>query len=290
MTSTTPFDPAPATTLATTRTTTTTTPATTSPVPSPAPADEATVRVPLLRRAAVVLAAVPACGLPLVWGIAAAVELATGVQADHRFHQVTGQGLLLSAVWLGGLLPLVAAGLRGRRPSTAAGLHALAFACATLLVAALSPGDGIAAVAGITTVGAALLWAALPLRPRLRGAFSGGLDVLLAPLALLTAALVTPFALSEIDLQSAHLDEHAELAHYVDMAWVTLALVALAVAAALAPAARRLSVWASAGLVVTGAARYAFTDEVTWSALAVALGGAGLAVAAVRASSSRTAV
>jgi len=254
-----------------------------------APAPAAGARVPVLRRAAVVGTGLLACLLPVSFGLSAAGMLVTGVEADHRFHQVTGQGVLLSALWLGALLPLVVAGLRGRRPSTSTALHHLAVVAAALVAGALAPGVGGALVAGYAAVTGALVWSALPVRPRLRGAFTRGLDLALVPLALLTAALVTPFALSEVDLQNALVDEHAEMAHYFDMAWVVLALLGLAVAAALAPAARALSVWASTGLLVTGAARYLLTDEVTWSASAVALGAAGLALVAARASSPRTA-
>jgi hypothetical protein len=262
----------------------------TAPVPTAvlaAPSEPARRGPSVPRRAAVAVTGLLACALPVVWGCATAVELATGVQADHRFHQVTGQGLLLSALWLGGLVPLVRAGLRGRRPSTSAALHALAFLTATVLAAALVPADlGLVAVITAGTTG--LLWLALPVRPRLRGAWSGGLDLALAPAALLTAALVAPFALGQADLQHAGADEHAELTHYVDMAWVVLAIAALAAVAALCGAARSLSVWASAGLVVTGAARAAFTPDVTWSSLAVALGTAGLLLAAARRAAVRT--
>jgi hypothetical protein len=233
------------------------------------------------RRAAVAGTGLLACLLPLVWGCATAVELATGVQADHRFHQVTGQGLLLSVLWLAGLVPLVRAGLRGRRPSTVSGMHHLAFLAATLTVAVLSPGDGIAGVAVGTAVLTALLWTALPLRPDLRAA-GVGLDLLLVPLALLTTALLTPFVLGQVDLQHTLVDEHAELAHYVDMAWVSLAVIALGACAAVSSAARSLAVWSSGGLLVIGAARLAFTPDRTWSGLAVGLGATGVLLGLAR--------
>lgn len=243
----------------------------------------------LPRRAAVGAAGLLACALPLVWGCASVVMLATGTEADHRFHQVTGQGVLLAVLWLAALLPLVRAGLRGRRPSTTDGLRHLSFLAVTAGAAALAPEAGAGPVAVITLVTGGLLWAALPSRPRLRGAFRGGLDPVLAPLALLAAALVTPFALAEADLQHAMADEHAEMAHYFDMAWVTFALVGLLAVAAVHAGARRLAVWGSAGLVVTGAARAAFTPDVTWSATAVALGAAGIALGLLRSRSARTA-
>lgn len=249
----------------------------------------APARVSLPRRTAVVVTGLLASALPLVWGIGAVGMLATGHEADHRFHQMTGQGVLLAVLWLGGLLPLVRAGLRGRRPATAAALHHLSFVLAAGVAAVLSPGAGAAPVAVITAVTGALLWAALPVRPRVRGAFAGGLDLALAPVALLTAALVTPFALGQVELQRAMGDEHAEMAHYFDMAWVVFALLGLAACAALSASARSLSVWASAGLLVTGASRIVFTPDVTWSVLAMALGAAGLALTAVRVTPGRTA-
>src|SRR5215213_5630639 len=81
-----------------------------------APAAGAPVRPSVLRRVAVVAAGVVAGALPTMWGISTVGELVTGAERDHLFHQLTGQGLLVSALWLGALLPLLAAGWRGRRP------------------------------------------------------------------------------------------------------------------------------------------------------------------------------
>ena len=260
---------------------TTTAPAATAqPVPAPAPADEA-VRVSALRRVALGVTGLLACALPTVWGAGSVVMLATGIEADHRFHQVTGQGVLLAVLWLGALLPLLRAGFRGRRPSTVSGLHSLGFVAATVAAGALTQEAGAGPVAAITVVTTALVWAALPLRPRLRGS-AAGLDPVLAPVALLAAALVIPFALGEVDLQQAMADEHAEMAHYFDMAWVTFGLVAMAALAALAPVARRLAIGATAGLLVVGVSRIVFTPDVTWSVLAMTLGGVGLALAVLR--------
>src|SRR4051794_41952267 len=81
------------------------------------PALPRTDRPSALRRTLLVASAVPACALPTLWGAGTVVELVTGAERDHLFHQLTGQGLLLSALWLGGLLPLVVAGWRGARPA-----------------------------------------------------------------------------------------------------------------------------------------------------------------------------
>jgi hypothetical protein len=86
------------------------------------------------------------------------------------------------------------------------------------------------------------------------------------------AALVATFAVGEAELQRQMADEHAHMAHYFDMAWVTTVLVGLTAFAAVSAACRRLAVVAGLSLVVVGASRWVFTDELTWSALAVALG------------------
>jgi hypothetical protein len=64
---------------------------------APAPSGSPT-RPTALRRAAVVGAGVLACALPTIWGAGTVGELLTGAERDHLFHQVTGQGLLLSGL------------------------------------------------------------------------------------------------------------------------------------------------------------------------------------------------
>ena len=220
-----------------------------------------TTRPSALRRTGLVAAGVVASLLPTVWTAGTVVELVTGAERDHLFHQFTGQGLLLGALWLGGLLPLLIAGWRGVRPSpVAAALH-------------------LAVVAGILTVTGALVWAALPLRPRV---VPNGLDPVLAPLALAAAALFVPFLIGEAGLQNAMHDEHAEFSHYYDMVWIGVALVLAAVAAATVPAARRLALVAMLGITVVGAARFAFTPETTWSLTAAGLGIVGAVATTAR--------
>lgn len=233
------------------------------------------------RRIAILLSGLVACALPVVWGLGSLVELVGGTEADHRFHQITGQGLLLSVLWLAGLLPMLRAGWKGRRPSICAGLGHLAFVTATLVTVSFVPGQGVVAVAAIVAVTGGLVWAAIPLRPVLRGALRG-VDPVLAPFAMLSAALYTPFVLGERALQQAMADEHAELTHYFDMAWISIAVVALALAAALAPAARRLASLSALATVVVGASRLAFTSDVTWSLLAVTLGVVGVVASYLR--------
>ena len=256
----------PTSTATATATTATTAPATAAPATPPRPSWG--------RRTAVAVTGVIACFLPSVWAVGVVFELVNGIQADHRFHQVTGQGLLLCALWLAGLAPMVRAGWRGVAPSAATVAQAGLFAAAGLAMGLLAPGAGALAVGVVTVVTTALLWLALPVRPRLRGQL-GALDPVLAPLVLLAAALVTPFVAGEVDLQNASGDEHAHLAHYFDMAWISVALVLVGALAAVVPAARRRALWTTGGLVLIGAARTVFTGEVTWSALAIALGVVG---------------
>ena len=120
------------------------------------------------RRVAVGAAAFLSCTLPATFAVSITYQLAAGIEADHRFHQVTGQGLLLCAFWLGGLLPLVRAGWRGVAPSVGASLQSVAVAGTALLVAAFAPGAGGLALAVLCAVSTALLWVALPVRPRLQ--------------------------------------------------------------------------------------------------------------------------
>jgi hypothetical protein len=226
------------------------------------------------RRTAVAVTGALACLLPTVWAVGVTVELLGGIQADHRFHQVTGQGLLLCALWLAGLVPMVLAGWRGVAPSAATVAQAGLFAGSGLAMGLLAPGAGALPVAVVTVVTTALLWAALPVRPRLRGAL-GQLDPVVAPVVLLAAALVTPFVSGEVELQNTSPDEHAHLAHYFDMAWISVALVLVGALAAVVPSARRRALWTTGGLVLIGTARTVFTGEVTWSVLAIALGALG---------------
>ena len=244
-----------------------------------APLDRTTTRPSVLRRTAVVAAGVLACALPTIWTAGTVAELLTGAERDHLFHQFTGQGLLLGALWLGGLIPLLVAGWRGVRPGAGAAVLHLSVVAAAVVAAARAPGNGGLFVAGVVAVTGALVWAALPLRPRI---VPSGLDPVLAPSALAAAALFVPFVLSEAGLQRSMHDEHAQFSHNFDMVWIGIALVLAAVAAATVPAARRLAVWAMLGVAVVGGARYAFTPETTWSLMAAGVGLLGAAAAVAR--------
>ena len=244
-----------------------------------APLDRTTTRPSVLRRVALAVTGLLACLLPTVWTAGTVAELVTGAERDHLFHQFTGQGLLLGALWLGGLLPLLAAGWRGVRPSpVAAALH-LAVVVGGIVAAALAPGNGGLFVAGVVMITGALVWTALPVRPRV---VPGGIDPVLAGLALAAAALFVPFMIGEAGLQNAMHDEHAEFSHNFDMVWIGVALVLAAVAAATVPAARRLALWAMLGIALVGAARFAFTPETTWSLMTAGLGLLGAAAVTAR--------
>src|SRR4051794_32683282 len=193
--------------------TTSTSPTPTTATPIPAPAGPVTPaarpRLGVGRSIALGIGTLTTALLPVVWGVGAAAELLTGTETDHRFHQVTGQGVLLSVLWLAGLLPLITAGWRRRIPSPVAGLHHLAFVAAAVVAAALAPGNGGAAVAVSPALTAGLLWAALPQKPAVGATLRAGLrlDPVLAPLALLTAAVLTPYVLDQAAQQRAFINE-----------------------------------------------------------------------------------
>jgi len=261
-----------------------------SPQSTSAPTDPAAVpentvddehRVPGgWRRAAVAVTGAIACLLPAVFTVNIARMLITGVESEHRFHQATGQGLLLTALWLGALVPLVRAGWAGRRPPLAAGLLHLVFVLIGAGCAAVAPGGGAPILMAVIAVPGALLWAALPQRPRLRTPVQ--IDPVLAPVALLAAAVFTPYAIDQIGLQDAATGYHAQNPHFFDMAWMTLTLTTAALLASALPAARRMVLWLALGALVTGAAGVAFGESTTWSLLVLCLGLAAGASAAVR--------
>lgn len=249
---------------------------------TPASADTTpTATPPVWRRAAVAVSGAVACVLPVVFTVNITRMLLTGVESDHRFHQATGQGLVLTAVWLGALVPIIRAGWAGRRPPLSAALLHLTFVVVGLLLCVVAPGGGAPALMGIITVPGALLWLALPRRPRLRTAVQ--VDALLAPVALVAAAVFTPYAVEQVGLQNAATGYHAQNPHFWDMAWMTLTITVVALLGSLLPAARWLVTWLAVGATVTGAAGLAFGEGTAWSLVVLSLGlVAGGAVAARR--------
>ena len=233
-----------------------------------------------LRRTGLVATGFLTCALPVVFTISSTWELVTGDPAEHRFHQLTGQGLLLCALWLGGLVPLLRAGWSGRRPSSAAGLLHLTFMATGVVTAVAAPGGGAPALVGLVVVSGGLLWLALPVRPRLR--LPVRIDPVLTPLALVTAAVATPYVLDQIALQNAATGLHAQNPHYFDMAWMVTTLVVVGILGAVLPAVRRLALVAGAGLVWTGAMGVLLATDRPWTVVLLGLGVPMTVVAARR--------
>jgi hypothetical protein len=221
---------------------------------------DTTTTVPSRRRkAALAGVGVLNCALPALFTLNITRMLVTGDLADHRYHQLTGQGEILFALWLVPIVLMVRAGWRGRRPAAAVGLQHLALGASGVVTAVVAPGGGapfLVAVIGGTGV---LLWAALPKRPRLRLAVQ--VDPLLAPVALVCSALLAPYAVDQLALQNATTSGfHASNPHFFDQAWIAVTLGAMAVLAALLPAARAMIRWVAASLVVLGAAGLALGE------------------------------
>ena len=237
------------------------------------------------RRAVVLVAAVVGCLLPTVWTANFIRMLATGELADHRFHQLTGQGLLLTSLWLGALVPMLAAGWRGRRPATAPALLHLAFVVVGTACAVAAPQGGALQLMGLITVTGTIVWLALPRRARLRSAVDVS-SLSLAP-ALLASAVVAPYAVDQIALQHVATGLHADNPHFFDMAWLTLVLAVVGVLGALLRPARGLQAVSGAGLAATGVAMLALGEGTTTGALFT---GAGLLLASAWALTSRRAL
>ena len=224
----------------------------------------------LRRRAALVAAGVLSCALPTVFALNLSRMLLVGELSGHRFHQLTGQGLLLVLLWFAGLVPLLRAGWSGRRPSTASGLLHLTFVGVGLAGSVAAPGGGAPILTGLIAATGAVVWAALPVRPRLRTGLR--IDPVLAPLALLMAALQTPYVVGQVALQNGATGHHAQNPHFFDMAWLVMVVVVLAVLGACVPVARRLSLWSAAVATGAGAAGLALGESMPWSLPTLVLG------------------
>ena len=234
------------------------------------------------RRTALALAGIAGCAVPLMFAANITWTLLTGDLADHRFHQLTGQGELLCALWLVPVLALLRAGWQGRRPSTAAGWAHLAFATAGAVCAVAAPGGGAPALMAVVLVTGALVWAALPVRPALRGPVR--IDPLVAPVALAGSALLLPYAVDQVAAQNAVTGGlHLHNPHFFDKAWIAVTMTAFAVLAALLPAARGLGHGFALAMVVLGGAGLALDEGVAWSGAVLSVGlAAGVATAVAR--------
>lgn len=234
-----------------------------------------------VRRTGIAVAGVLAGLVPTVFGLNLTRMLLTGELADHQFHQLTGQGLILCALWIGGPLAIVRAGWTGRRPSTAAGLLHLSFALGGLVTAFFAPGGGLPLLMAPIVLTGLLVWAAVPLRPRLTGLVRQ-VDPVLTPIALLAAAFYTPYAVAQVGLQNVATGHHAQNPHFSDMAWTVVVLVVLAALGAVLPVARGLVAVTGAGSVVIGVGGLAFGEGTAWSLTALALGAVALGALVVR--------
>jgi len=224
-----------------------------------------------LRRTALAATGFLACLLPTIFTVNVSRMLLTGEYDEHRFHQATGQGLILFALWLVPLIGLLRAGWTNRRPSTALGWQHVTFVGTGIVTAAIAPGGGAPWLVGVITITGALLWLALPKRPRLRTTVQ--IHPVLAPVALIGCAVLTPYVVDQLAAQNAVTGgHHAENPHLFDMAWMSACLVVLGVLGAILPVARHLVGWLAACTVAVGAAGLCFGEDTTWSLLVLGTG------------------
>jgi len=237
----------------------------------------AAARPSIGRRALVAGAGILACALPFVFMVNLGRMLLVGELSSHRFHQLTGQGLLLLVLWLAGLVPQLRAGWAGRAPRPWSVLAHLAFVVTGLVCTVAAPLGGAPFLLGVIVLTGLLVQAVLPFRGRLRD-----LEVRVAPAALTAsltfAAVAAPYVVQQLRLQHAATGHHAANPHFFDMAWLVCALVALALVSAFAVAGRALLVWAAGGTALIGIAMLAFSQGAGtgWAFLlsALALGAA----------------
>jgi hypothetical protein len=250
----------------------------TSPVPSTTTTDAGLVAPPLgpplpTRRRRAVLAGVGLlnCALPVMFTFNITRMLVTGVLPDHRYHQATGQGEILFALWLVPIVLMLRAGWHGRRPSTAAGLQHLVLIGAGVVTASIAPGGGAPFLVAVISVTGGLLWAVLPVRPQL--VLRTRVNPLLAPVALAGTAVLLPYAADQLALQNAATTGfHSMNPHYFDQAWIAVTIAVMALAAAILPASRGLAGWVGGCSVVLGAAGLAFGESAPVHMAFLALG------------------
>jgi hypothetical protein len=258
--------------------TTSTSPLTTATTPG---TDEAVSKPGPGRRTALAASGFLACALPTVFAINITRMLLSGEYADHRFHQATGQGLILFALWLVPLVGMLRAGWAGRRPSAALGWQHVGFAATGVVTAAIAPGGGAPFLVGVIVITGALVWWALPLRPTLRARVD--IDPVLAPVALLGCAVLMPYIVDQLAAQNrVHVGHHAENPHLFDMAWMSACMLVLVGAAALLPATRHLVGWFAGCTLALGGAGLGFGQDATWSLLVLGVGVVAACAAAAR--------
>ena len=242
-------------------------------IPSPvhSSSDSPTRPVGRGRRSLLVVSGVLACAIPAMFAFNITRMLVTGVDSDHRFHQLTGQGEILCALWLLPILALLRAGWQGRRPGTAAGWAHLVLMVVGAGSAVAAQGGGAPVLMAIVGIPGALVWASLPLRPRLLVPVQ--VDPLLMPVALAASAVLLPYAVDQIALQNESTSGyHADNPHHFDMAWITVTLAGHALLAGLLPAARVLAGGVAVAMLVLGSAGLALDESTPWSLSVLACG------------------
>jgi hypothetical protein len=176
-------------------------------------------------RAGRAVALVVAGALPLVWSIAAVVAFVGGDDGgEHRFHDLTGVGVVLGVLWLGAVLGLARRG--DRRPAALAQL--LGIGVAATVATALAGESPVLPV--IVLLPGLVLLALRADRAELRRLRP---SPAIAALTIAAAVPLIPYAVGQAHLQAATHDAHASLEHYFDMAWIALAMPITAGVAAL---------------------------------------------------------
>jgi hypothetical protein len=214
-------------------------------------------------RAALIFASL----LPVMWGVSS-VQSALG-GGTHLVHDLIGGGVVLNLLWLA---PLIAMWRPRRLPGAL--LCYFAIVAAAVIAAVMSSSNEVVGVILVLQAGLVTL-----LHPDRRAALRQPVAISpsLLPVALLTAAVLVRYAVSEAALQATG-DDHAVVAHYFDQAWFALAVPLLAVLAALRSDVRRFAGTVSGlALIAFGAVSIALPDVsssvgVAWGAIAILAG------------------
>ena len=231
-----------------------------------------------LRRAGLVAAGFLACALPAVWTISITRMLRTASSTSTASTSSPARGCCSprsgSAAWSAAPRRLVRPPpVLGRR-SAPPDLHG-----DRRRPRGRRPRRRCARPRRVVVVTGALLWLALPVRPRLR--LPVQVDPLLTPLALVAAAVATPYVLDQVALQNAATGspraEPALLRHGL----AGHILVVVGILGAVLPAVRRLGIVAGAGLAWTGAMGVLLGADRPWTVAMLVLGVA-MTVAAAR--------
>ena len=225
---------------------------------------------PKRRRAARIATAISlaaAAALPLTWGIAAAASFISGDDGGmHRFHDLTGTGIVLAILWLGAVARLA----RGSDRHPAALLQLLSVPLTAAAATVLSGESPVVPV--VVAVPALALLALHGDRAALRVIRP---NAAVAALAVGAAVPLTLYAVGQGHTQSVSTDAHAQMEHYFDMAWIALLIPATTAVAALGVRGWRWAAGcAAAGAGLLGVAAMVFPDQASspgagWGVVAV---------------------